>query len=217
MNCVWDLVDRVCKAPRTGGVGRRAVRIHRVEDDTPQELIRRTAHGDHGNTEDDEPGYSECGDWEEASDDGGSPATPSTESALGDGERAAEDGQASSGSAGAEEGHMVVEIRYAPASFARRFLFTITSICLSMARLSHHRQPTVRFRALLNDLHRITSAGSPSIERAAAIIRTIESYIEPMYQHTLCFDESYFQKRMQMYEEGADPNLDEDQMWATTE
>ncbi|RSL39840.1 hypothetical protein CEP54_016250, partial [Fusarium duplospermum] len=94
---------------------------------------------------------------------------------LRDGEGAAQKGEAGSGTATAEEGHLVIEIQYAPASFARRFLFTITSLCLSMASLSHHRQPTVRFRALLNDIHQITSASAPSIERAVAIIRTIQS------------------------------------------
>ena len=197
------------------------MRIHRVEDDTPKQLIARTAHGDvHHTEEDEEEGEVEDGDCEEAGDDDDvSPpelqADVRAESTSGGGEDAAEDGRASSGTGTPEEGIVVIEFRYAPASFARKFLFPITSVCLSMARLSHHGQPPVRFRALLGDIYQLTSAGSPSLETAAALIKTLQSYTEPMYQHTLSFDEAYFEKRMRMYEGSDDPNLDEDQAWAT--
>ncbi|UPL03960.1 hypothetical protein LCI18_014894 [Fusarium solani-melongenae] len=222
-----DPVDRVCKAPRNGGVGRRAVRIHRVEDDTPKQLIVRTAHGDVQHIgEDEEEGEVEDGDCEEDSDseeagdddDNASPpqlqADVRAESTSGGGEDAAEDGRASSGTGTPDEGIVVIEFRYAPASFSRQFLFPIISVCLSMARLSHHGQPSVRFRALLGDIYELTSANSPSVETAAAPTKTLRSHTEPMYQHTLSFDEAYFEKRMRMYEGGDDPNLNDDQTWA---
>ncbi|RSL44882.1 hypothetical protein CEP54_014498 [Fusarium duplospermum] len=214
------LVDRVCKAPRNGHVGRRAVRIHLVEDDTPKQLIVRTAHSDvHHTGENEEEGEAEDDDCEEAGDDDDVPppqvqADITAERMSDGGEDAAGDGRASSETDTPEDSIVVIEFRYAPASFARQFLLPITSVCLSMARLSHHGQPSVRFRALLGDLYQLTSAGSPSVATAAALIKTLQSYIEPMYQHTLSFDEAYFEKRMRMYEGGDDPNLDEDQTWA---
>ncbi|KAL6359164.1 hypothetical protein LRP88_07381 [Fusarium phalaenopsidis] len=191
-----------------------------VEDDTPKQLIARTAHGDvHHTEEDEEEGEVEDDDCEGAGDDDDVPPPQlqgdvGGESTYGGAEDAAEDGRGSSGIGTPEEDIVVTEFRYAPASFARHFLFPITSVCLSMARLSHHGQPSVRFRALLSDIYQLTSTNSPSLETAAALIKTLQSYIEPMYQHTLSFDEAYFEKRMRMYERGDDPNLDEDQTWA---
>ncbi|RTE75444.1 hypothetical protein BHE90_010112 [Fusarium euwallaceae] len=202
---ISTLIDRVCTASRGSGIRRRAVRIHEVEEDEPKAIIDRTKEGD--------------GDY--AHDRADDSSTQDDDASLGDGHGSDSDTSESVDEQGgdifselpADETHsdhdeplrfpwlhpdirnLVVEIRHAPGTFSR--------------------QPEVRFRALSNDLYGITSTSAPSVRTAAAIIQAIRIYLDPMYQHTLVFDEAYFEQRNDEYEKGRDPNLDENQAWAS--
>ncbi|KAL6353985.1 hypothetical protein LRP88_12675 [Fusarium phalaenopsidis] len=213
-------------ASRGSGIRRRAVRIHKVEEDEPKAIIERTKEGDGDYA--DEKADDASAQYDEASleDDQSSDRDTSESADEQDGEIFSEPPAYETYSDHDEPlrfpwshldiRNLVVEIRHAPGTFSRQFLFTFIAIVLSLAKLSHHSQPNVRFHALLSDLYRITSASAPSVRTAAAIVQTIRVYLDPMYQDTLIFDETYFEQRNHEYEKGRDPNLDENQAWASS-
>ncbi|KAF4468512.1 hypothetical protein FALBO_4630 [Fusarium albosuccineum] len=93
----------------------------------------------------------------------------------------------------------------------------MATIVLALAKLSHHRQPNVRYRAVVKALYGITSSGSPSIERAAAIVEALKVYLDCDYARTLSFDREYFEARLAERARGLDPDLDASQMWIKEE
>ncbi|KAF5003923.1 hypothetical protein FDECE_9557 [Fusarium decemcellulare] len=225
---ILELAKRVCWAPRTGDVRRRSVRIHRAEDDVPHEIICRKEHGDDSPVDDDESVSTQSSG--ESTDDGvgdeaddeleghachsGGPSGKDNKDACGD---TSTDGDDDTARDQTESNALIVEVRYFPASFETPFLQTMATIVLALAKLSHHRQPNVRYRAVVKALYGITSSGSPSIERAAAIVEALKVYLDSDYARTLSFDREYFEARLAERARGLDPDLDASQMWIKEE
>ncbi|KAF4465755.1 hypothetical protein FALBO_7388 [Fusarium albosuccineum] len=238
---ILDLTKRVCWAPRTGDVRRRAVRIHRAEDDVPAAIIRRNEHSDCAASSPIATGTIESPCWDgDGSDDednglleddqsstGGSASTRSSDESTDDAVGDADDGELerhacrSGGPSGKDNkdpcGNGSADGADAtahdqPESNAL-IVETMITIVLALAKLSHHRQPNVCYRAVAKALYDITSSGSPSIERAAAIVEALEVYLDCDYARTLSFDREYFETRLAERARDLDPDLDVSQMW----
>ncbi|RTE75426.1 hypothetical protein BHE90_010108 [Fusarium euwallaceae] len=119
-------------------------------------------------------------------------------------------------------GRLVVEVRHAPSSIAKPFVQTWVGVILCAAKLAHHSRSAGRYCKTVEHLvDGILAASNVSgVKRAGKIVSILQmelqKVIEPGHRLALPFDEAYFQARHETYLDGRDPNLDDDQEWATT-
>ncbi|RSL84021.1 hypothetical protein CDV31_016759 [Fusarium ambrosium] len=119
-------------------------------------------------------------------------------------------------------GRLVVEVRHAPSSIAKPFVQTWVGVILCAAKLAHHGRSAGHYRKTVEHLvDGILAASNVSgVKRAGKIVSILQmelqKVIEPGHRLALPFDEAYFQARHETYLDGRDPNLDDDQEWATT-